>query len=203
MPVVPVADNTSNVPNSAFSVLKIIFPFFLSIFICKYTITQNTAAALATDTMLARLIFDVIFRRPNNRFIIQINALTYSYTVLIGFCTCGSTDLWVDWSLISTVCGLIGLRSSLFSDTDLCRRLWSMLERGSSLEDDSSANFFFITRDDFLLPRLLYGRLGRWSFVLSQVVMLPGSYLIILPFMWWAWSISERMWFCRPILRVC
>lgn len=182
MPVVPVADNTNSVPNSAFSVLKIIFPFFLSIFICKYTITQNTAAALATDTMLARLIFDVIFLRPSSLFIIQINAFTYSSTVLIGFCTWGSTDLWVEWSLWSMICGLVGFRSSLLSDVDLWRRLWSMLERGSSLDDDSSANFFFITRDDFLLPKLLYGRFGRKSLVLSHVVMLPDSYLIILPF---------------------
>lgn len=81
------ADNTNAVPTNAFNVLKIILPFFLSIFIWKYTISQNNADALATDTMLARRIFEVIFLSPRRRFIIQISALTYYYTVFIGFWT--------------------------------------------------------------------------------------------------------------------
>ena len=84
MEVVPAAVNTNNVPTKAFSVLKMILPFFLSIFICKYTISQNNAAALANDTALALLTLLVIFLKPNSLFIIHMSAFTYYYTVFIG-----------------------------------------------------------------------------------------------------------------------
>lgn len=42
-----------------------------------------------------------------------------------------------------------------------------MLDKGYSLEDDYSANFFFITKEDLRLPKELYGRFGEClSFVL-------------------------------------
>ena len=96
IPDVARAINTVNTFINILSVLIKSFPFLESILIWNNIASHKRDVSRVNLIILVRLIWEVIFLKINNFFIIQINACKYSSIVLNGWCCCkGCYDLIV------------------------------------------------------------------------------------------------------------